>query len=111
MPCRHVKYTPSATVEISEIWASSQRRPIRAIWAQVIVAPDARRMVVLSRGTSKGLIALIPTGGHTLPTSMLGLREAWKNAQKNAKKKKTSEQINNTIPMRNPRSTLRVCLP
>jgi len=75
------------------------------------VAPEDKRIVVFSIGTSKGLIASIPTGGHTLPTSMLGLSEAWKNAQKKARKKKTSEQIKRTIPMRIPLSTLRVCFP
>ena len=67
--------------------------------------------MVLSMGTSNGLMASIPTGGHTLPTSTLGLKEAWKKAQMNAKKKKTSEQMNNTIPIRMPLSTLRVCFP
>jgi len=81
------------------------------MWAHVIVAPDERRMVVLSKGTSKGLMASIPTGGQTLPTSTLGLKEAWKNAQKKAKKKKTSELMKSTIPMRIPLSTFRVCFP
>jgi len=45
------------------------------MWAHVIVAPLDRRIVVFKRGTSKGLIALIPRGGHTLPSSILGLRE------------------------------------
>ena len=56
-------------------------------------------------------MALIPTGGQILPTSMLGLNEAWKKAQKKAVKKKTSEIIKSTIPRRNPLSTFRVCLP
>jgi len=46
------------------------------MWDQVIVAPEDNRIVVLSMGTSNGLIASIPTGGHTLPTSMFGLRDA-----------------------------------
>jgi len=56
-------------------------------------------------------MASIPTGGQTLPTSTLGLKDAWKKAQKKAKKKKTSELMNSTIPIRMPLSTLRVCLP
>ena len=56
-------------------------------------------------------MAWIPVGGQADPTSTLGLNEAWKNAQKNARKKKTSEEINRTIPNRIPLSTLRVCLP
>ena len=77
----------------------------------MIVAPEDNRMVVFSMGTSKGLMASIPTGGHTLPTSMFGLRDAWKNAQKKARKKKTSELIKRIIPRRIPLSTFRVCFP
>jgi len=33
-------------------------------------------------------MASMPTGGQTLPTSTLGLKDAWKKAQKKAKKKK-----------------------
>ena len=68
-------------------------------------------MVVLSRGTSKGLMAWMPEGGQADPTSTLGLSAAWKKAQKNARKKNTSELMNSTIPRRMPLSTLRVCLP
>ena len=35
----------------------------------------------------------------------------WKNAQKNAKKKQTSEIINKTIPNFNPRTTTAVWYP
>ena len=111
IPCSAVKYAPRATVTTKERCASSQLFSIKAIWAHVMVAPDERRMVVFSIGTSNGLMASIPTGGQTLPTSTLGLKEAWKKAQKKAKKKKTSEQMNSTIPIRMPLSTLRVCLP
>jgi len=111
MPCSAVKYAPRVTVTTKERCASSQSFSIRAMWAQVMVAPDERRMVVFSIGTPKGLMASIPTGGQTLPTSTLGLKEAWKKAQKKAKKKNTSEQIKSTIPSRIPLSTLRVCLP
>jgi len=41
-----------------------------------MVAPDERRMIVFSKGTSKGLIAAMPVGGQEDPTSMFGLREA-----------------------------------
>ena len=79
--------------------------------AQVIVAPDDKRMQVFSKGTSKGLIAKIPTGGHTAPTSILGLNDEWKNAQKKDKKKKISEPMNSNIPNRKPLSTFEVCFP
>jgi len=107
----NVKYTPRPTVTHSAIWASSHRSSINAMCAHVIVAPEDSRMVVLSKGTSKGLMALIPEGGHADPISTLGLSAAWKKAQKNARKKNTSELMNSTIPRRMPLSTLRVCLP
>ena len=44
------------------------------MWAHVIVAPEDNRIEVLSKGTSNGLIAEIPLGGHTDPTSTLGLK-------------------------------------
>ena len=48
------------------------------LWAQVIVTPELRRTTVLSRGTEKGLIGWIPTGGQTAPISIEGLRAEWK---------------------------------
>lgn len=76
-----------------------------------MVAPEDSKIEVLSKGTSNGLIAIMPAGGHIEPTSIFGLNDEWKNAQKNPKKKKSSEQINNSIPMRKPLSTFIVCLP
>ena len=111
MPWSAVKYAPRVTVATKERWASSHLFSINAIWAQVMVAPDERRTDVLSKGTPKGLIAAIPTGGQTLPTSTLGLKDAWKKAQKKAKKKNTSEQIKSTMPRRIPLSTFWVCFP
>jgi len=67
---------PNPTVTQRDIWASNQWSSINAMWAHVMVAPDERRIVVLSKGTSKGLIAAIPVGGQEDPTSMFGLREA-----------------------------------
>lgn len=93
------------------IWASNHLEFITAMCAHVIVAPLDNSTVVFSRGTSKGLIALTPAGGHTVPISTLGLSEEWKKAQKNAKKKQTSLVINITIPIRMPSSTFIVCFP
>ena len=76
MPCKAVKYIPNSTVTTKARCASSQLSSIKDMWAQVIVAPEDNRIVVLSMGTSKGLMASIPTGGHTLPTSMFGLKDA-----------------------------------
>lgn len=43
-------------------------------WAQVTVTPDARRIAVFSRGTSRGFRGLIPVGGHCPPSSGVGTR-------------------------------------
>ena len=53
----------------------------------------------------------IPKGGQRLPTSTVGESLLWKNAQKNLRKKKISETINNAIPQRNPSSVIEVCKP
>ena len=54
---------------------------------------------------------MIPKGGHNLPTSILGDSLLWKKAQKNLRKKKTSETINKAIPQRKPSSVIEVCKP
>lgn len=45
------------------------------------------------------------------PSSMVGASLLWKKAQKKAKKKHTSEIINRTIPIRNPRDVFLVWNP
>ena len=72
------------------------------------VTPDARSTAVFNKGIENGLIALIPAGGHEQPNSGAGARLLWKNAQKNAKKKRTSEAINKIMPHRSPLATFRV---
>ena len=57
------------------------------------------------RGTEKGLMMVIPEGGHTHPISGVGARLEWKNAQKKPKKKHTSERIKRIIPHRSPLTT------
>lgn len=37
--------------------------------------PLESKMTVFSKGTSKGLIGMMPAGGHILPSSTLGLKE------------------------------------
>jgi hypothetical protein len=71
------------------------------LWcAHVTVAPEASRTAVFSKGTLNALIGVIPVGGHVHPISGVGAKALWKNAQKNAKKKQTSERINKIIPNR-----------
>ena len=75
------------------------------------VTPEDRRTVVFRSGIENGLIGWIPEGGQIQPSSGVGARLEWKNAQKNAKKKATSEVINRIIPHRSPFVTDRVWNP
>lgn len=79
------------------------RLPSIRLWcAQVTVTPEARSTAVFSRGILKGLMGVIPIGGQQQPNSGVGASLLWKNAQKNAKKKQTSDKINKIIPHRRP---------
>jgi hypothetical protein len=49
-----------------------------------------------------------PRGGHIIPISNVGERLLWKKAQKNERKKNTSETMNKIIPHFIPVSTLKV---
>lgn len=53
-------------------------------------------------GIWNGLKASIDIGGQIPPVSIEGVKLLWKKAQKKEKKKKTSETINSTIPIRKP---------
>lgn len=53
---------------------------------------------MFNRGTSIGFKGLIPVGGHWAPSSGVGARLEWKNAQKNPRKKNASDVINKIIP-------------
>lgn len=50
-------------------------------------------------------------GGHVDPSSIVGDRLLWKNAQKNDAKNSTSEMMNRIIPHRNPLVTIFVWSP
>jgi hypothetical protein len=56
-------------------------------------------------------MGVIPTGGQQQPNSGVGASLLWKNAQKKAKKKHTSDRINRIIPQRRPLATYEVCAP
>jgi len=109
--CKKLNKEPSPTVTANLTWASIHLEFNKDIWVQVIEAPLDKRTVVFKRGTSNGLIGSIPIGGHIAPTSIFGLNDEWKNAQKKAKNRKASLTINSNIPSRNPDSTRSVCLP
>lgn len=106
-PWRNVKYTPSKIVTSNPWRHWSKLFSISPWWAHVIVTPEANKILVFRRGTWNGLKPWIPTGGQIAPTSILGDKLLWKNAQKNEIKKNTSEIIKRIIPHRNPKLTLR----
>jgi hypothetical protein len=86
--------------------------PSVSLWcAHVTVTPDAKRTAVFRSGTLNGLIGVIPTGGQQHPNSGDGASLLWKNAQKNAKKKQTSDTMNKIIPYRRPVVTYVLCAP
>jgi hypothetical protein len=68
----------------------------------VTVTPDASNTAVFNKGTLNGFSGWIPVGGQAQPSSGVGAKLLWKNAQKNAKKNSTSDVINRIIPQRNP---------
>lgn len=93
---------PKATVRI-RAWIVLLRLFSRSLWwAQVTVTPEASNTAVFRRGTLNGFRGVIPAGGQQHPSSGVGDNLLWKNAQKNAKKNKTSEVINRIIPHRRP---------
>ena len=97
---KNVKKTASPTV-IARLRMASFRYPATIEWcAHVTEHPERRRISVFRRGTSHGLKAWIPWGGHVLPIWIAGTIDEWKKAQKKAKKNITSETINKTIPIR-----------
>lgn len=73
--------------------------------------PDESKIIVLRRGTWRGLKIEIPEGGHIIPISLIGERLLWKKAQKKEKKKRTSEVIKRIIPHRIPLITKMECNP
>jgi hypothetical protein len=78
-------------------------RDSRAWCAQVILTPDANKIIVFSNGIDQGSITGKPIGGHTLAIHMVGPKDDVKNAQKNPPKNITSDNINNLKPIFNPR--------
>ena len=95
---RIVKYNPRVIVS-ARAWAVFFLFWFRRLWwAHVTVTPDAKRIAVFRRGTLNGFSGLIPVGGQEHPISGVGDKLLWKNAQKKAKKNKTSDVINKIIP-------------
>jgi len=108
---RAVKYIPKQIVIVRDI-SALYRFFDNNLWClHVIVKPEVNKIAVFNNGTLIGSIILIPLGGHMHPSSILGDKLLWKNAQKNAKKKQISLIINNSIPSRRFFWTYDVCLP
>jgi hypothetical protein len=80
----------------------------RLWWAHVTLIPEERSTTVLRSGTEKASNPTMPTGGQVEPNSTAGPIELWKNPQKKAPKKTTSERINKIIPCRRPIATFAV---
>jgi len=97
-----VKNSPNRTVIVRAWIVSGLFCSSSLWWAQVTVTPDARSTAVFRSGTENGLIGVTPVGGQAHPNSWVGASLLWKNAQKNAKKKRISETINRIIPIRSP---------
>jgi len=109
--CKAVNTTPSNIVKIKPFIVSFLLPAIIALCDHVILAPELNRIAVFNNGTSKAFNGVIPTGGHTLPISIVGTKALWKNPQKNEKKNTTSVKINSIIPILNPFCTTKVCNP
>lgn len=97
-----MKYAPNTTVSTRPCVVLPRSPFTKEWWAAVTVTPDANRTPVLRRGTENGLMGVIPAGGQVEPSSGVGASLLWKNAQKNAKKKRTSDAMNRIIPHRSP---------
>jgi hypothetical protein len=67
---------------------------------QVTVILDLRRRTVLRRGTLEGSRTKTPAGGQAYLVSATTLKLEWKNVQKNLKKNRTSELMNQIIAIR-----------
>jgi hypothetical protein len=66
---------------------------------------------VFNNGTENASNAWIPTGGQIDPMFISGPKALWKKAQKNEKKKHTSDKMNSNIPYLNPLCTINVWCP
>jgi len=105
---RYVKYAPRTRVTTRPqttpflSWAKS------LWWAQVTLTAEERRTTVFSSGIEKASNPTTPTGGQQDPSSTAGPIALWKNPQKNAAKKTTSDKINKIMPCRRPVITFAV---
>jgi hypothetical protein len=64
----------------------------------VTLTPEETSTTVFSRGTENVSSPTTPTGGQEDPSSTAGPIDAWKNPQKKAAKKQTSDKMNKIMP-------------
>lgn len=96
------KYNPNIQVMVNPVLQFFNIFELREWCAHVTDAPEEIKIIVFNKGTFKGLNLVIEIGGHTWPNSTLGLKEKWKNLQKNEEKNITSDVINKIIPIFKP---------
>ena len=110
-PWKAVNIAANITVTIKPFRAPDLLPWIKEWWAYVTVTPDDNNITVFNKGSSNGLIASIPSGGHWAPNSTVGDKAEWKKAQNIAKKNNASDTINKATPIFNPFCTAKVWLP
>lgn len=68
------------------------------VWcAHVMNTPDEIRIIVFKMGSSRGLMGVIPFGGHIDPRVMSGARHSCRNVQNSLVNSITSDRINRII--------------
>lgn len=84
-------------------WIACFWLPFMIIWqAHIMVTLKARRTAIFRSGTSRGFRGSIPVGNHHPLSSSLGTRLDQKKAQKNPRKKSSSDVIQRIIPYSKP---------
>ena len=100
---RHIFYIrPQVRFLIHLRWKFYKWIRLGAYSTSLLRAIEDNKIAVFNKGICKGLNGRIPVGGHNDPISIVGDNLLWKKAQKNERKKNTSEIIKRIIPHRNP---------
>ena len=99
---QHKKIIPKIIATNKYVWnfvlLSSRCVNHKALCAKVVAKPEDNNNKVFVSGSSQISKDCTLLGGQTHPIAIAGAKLTWKKAQKNAKKKRTSETINNAIP-------------
>lgn len=73
--------------------------------------PEKTKIIVLANGIPKGAKSQNPSGIQKPPKNKEGSTLYQKKAQKNPKKKSTSDKMKSNIPIRRFKTKLKVCFP